>query len=82
MPQMVYRIQVRGHLRPEWSEWFDGMKISHEANGDTVLSGPVADQAALHGLLARVRDLGLTLLSLSSAAPTGSPGGEADADVE
>jgi hypothetical protein len=79
---MVYRIQVRGHLRPEWSGWFDGMKISHEANGDTVLSGPVADQAALHGLLARVRDLGLTLVSLSSAAPTGSAGGEADADFE
>ncbi len=49
----------QGYLRPEWSEWFDGMTITHESNGDTILSGPVRDQAALHGLLARVRDLGL-----------------------
>lgn len=63
----VFRIRVRGHLRPGWSEWFGGMSISYEANGDTILSGPVADQAALHGLLVRVRDLGLTLVSLSSS---------------
>jgi hypothetical protein len=62
----VYRIRVTGHLRPEWSEWFDGMNISQEGNGDTILSGPVRDQVPLHGLLVRVRDLGLTLISLSS----------------
>ena len=67
MIRTVYWIRVRGHLRPEWSEWFGGMTIAHEANGDTILSGPVADQAALHGLLARVRDLGLTLVSLRSS---------------
>jgi hypothetical protein len=64
METTVYRIRVRGHLRPEWSEWFGGMEIAHEANGDSVLSGPVPDQAALHGLLTKVRDLGLTLVSL------------------
>ena len=66
MTNRVYQIRVRGHLRPEWSEWFGDMTITHEANGDTTLYGPVMDQAALHGLLARVRDLGLTLVSLSS----------------
>ncbi len=70
--ETVYRIRVRGHLRPEWSEWFDGMSIAHEANGNTVLSGSVPDQAALHGLLVRVRDLGLTLVALSSDQLTNS----------
>lgn len=61
----TYQIRVRGYLDPEWSGWFDGLAITHEADGDTVLSGPVADQAALHGLLARIRDLGLLLVSVS-----------------
>jgi hypothetical protein len=60
----VYRIRVRGHLRPEWSEWFGGMTITLEENGDTTLSGPVADQPALHSLLVQVRDLGLTLIAV------------------
>jgi hypothetical protein len=58
----LYRLRVKGHLRPEWAEWFDGMTITQETNGETTLSGLVADQAALHGLLVKVRDLGLMLL--------------------
>ncbi len=61
-----YRIRVRGHLGPAWSDWFDGFRVSAEPDGDTTLEGPVADQAALHGLLARVRDLGLTLLAVEA----------------
>jgi hypothetical protein len=63
----VYQIRVRGHLGERWSEWFEGMRITNEANGEAVLTGPVTDQAALHGLLARVRDLGLPLLAVSRA---------------
>ena len=61
---MVYQIRVTGHLDREWSDWFDGLSITLEDNGETLLSGPVVDQAALHGLLRKVRDLGLPLLSV------------------
>ena len=61
----VYQIRVRGHLGAWWSEWFEGWRISNEENGEAVLTGPVADQAALHGLLARVRDLGLPLIAVT-----------------
>ena len=61
---VVYQIRVRGELDVEWSDWFDGMTISHQADGETVLAGPVRDQCALHGILAKIRDLGLPLLSL------------------
>ena len=60
----VYRIRIQGHLGAQWREWFDGLDITWEPNGDTVLTGPVADQAALHGVLKKVRDLGLPLLSV------------------
>ncbi len=60
-----YEIRVRGVLDPAWSEWFDGMSITLGARGDTTLAGPVADQAALYGLIARLRDLGLTLVALT-----------------
>ncbi len=82
MSTTVYRIRVKGHLRPEWSPWFDGMAIVHEANGDTVLSGPVPDLAALHGLLMRVRDLGLTLVELSSTTPAHQPNSDPPTDLE
>jgi hypothetical protein len=62
---MVYQIRLKGHLGRQWTDWFDGLTITLEDNGDTLLTGPVADQAALHGLLKKVRDLGLTLLSLN-----------------
>ena len=60
----VYQIGVRGRLGPRWADWFDGLAITTEGNGDTLLTGPVVDQAALHGVLKRVRDLGLPLLSV------------------
>lgn len=59
-----YQIRLRGHLAPRWTEWFDGLTITLEANGDTLLTGPVADQAALYGLLRKVRDLGLPLVAV------------------
>ena len=61
----TYQVQVRGRLDPGWAGWFDGLAITHTDDGDTVLEGPVADQAALHGLLAKVRDLGLLLVSVN-----------------
>ena len=65
-----YRIRVGGHLDSGWSEWFEGLRLTHEANGETVLSGPIVDEAALHGVLAKVRDLGLPLLSTGFSSPT------------
>ena len=60
----LYEIRIEGHLGPEWSAWFDGLTITNEPNGEAVLAGPVVDQAALHGLMAKVRDVGLPLLSV------------------
>jgi hypothetical protein len=59
-----YEIRLEGHLDAHWTTWFDGMSVSRDGHGTTVISGAVADQAALHGLLQRVRDLGLPLVSL------------------
>jgi len=67
---MLYQIRVKGHLEPQWTDWFAGLTISLEKNGDTQLTGPVADQAALHGLLKRIRDLGMPLLSVNCIEPT------------
>jgi hypothetical protein len=58
----IYHIRVKGHLDPNWADWFDGLTITLEANGATLLTGPVIDQSALHGLLKKIRDLGLPLL--------------------
>ena len=60
-----YEIHLRGRLDQRWASWFDGMTVSTGADGTTLIRGPVADQAALHGLLARLRDLGLPLLSVT-----------------
>ena len=60
----VYLIRIKGRLEPRWSAWFDGLTVTQEENGDTLLRGPVVDQAALHAALTRVRDLGLPLLSV------------------
>jgi hypothetical protein len=59
---IVYQIRIKGHLDRRWTDWFGGLTITLEDNGDTLLTGPVADQAALHGLLRKVRDLGMPLL--------------------
>jgi hypothetical protein len=59
-----YEIRVQGCLGPEWSAWFGGLTLSCNPRGETVLSGPVPDQAALHGILIKIRDLGLPLLSV------------------
>ena len=61
-----YEIRLKGHLEARWEQWFDGLTLTLEENGNTLLSGPLADQAALHGILKKVRDLGLTLLSVNS----------------
>ena len=60
----TYEIRVRGELDPQWSSWFDGLHVERARPGETVIVGPVADQSALHGVLARVRDLGMPLLSV------------------
>ena len=69
--QGYYQISVRGTLDPRWSTWFDGLTIIHDPDGDTTLAGPVADQAALYGLISKARDLGLTLLGVSRVAEDG-----------
>lgn len=62
---MAYQIRIKGHLGSQWTEWFEGLTITLEADGDTLLTGTVIDQAALHGLLKKVRDLGMPLLSVN-----------------
>lgn len=64
MAPINYRIRIQGHLAPEWSEWFGGMVVQRQPDGTTTLTGPVRDQAALHGLILQVRDLGLPLISV------------------
>ena len=64
-----YEIRLKGHLAARWAAWFDGMTLTREGDGTTRLHGPVIDQAALHGLLQRVRDLGLPLLAVARLEP-------------
>jgi hypothetical protein len=66
---MVYQIRVKGHLDYQWTNWFEGLTITLEDNGDTLLTGPVVDQAALHSLLRKVRDLGMPLISAIRVKP-------------
>jgi hypothetical protein len=70
----IYEIRIKGHLDYKWADRFEGLTITLEDNGDTLLTGPVIDQAALHGLLKKVRDLGMPLLSVCPLEP-----GQADA---
>jgi hypothetical protein len=71
-----YEIRVRGVLDRRWSGWFNGLQVSSDEPGQTTIAGPIADQAALHGLLAKVRDLGLPLLSVRPISPGQEPGKE------
>ena len=70
---IYYEIQVKGHLDPRWSEWFDGMTIRHEPNGNTTFYGPVADQAALFGVLMKIHNLNLPLISVNPADSDAAP---------
>jgi hypothetical protein len=64
-----YEVRLKGHLDARWAGWFDGLTLTRESNGTTVLRGHVPDQAALHGLLQKVRDVGLPLVSVTTTAP-------------
>ena len=77
-----YEIRIQGRLEARWAAWFDGLSLTHESAGTSVLRGPVADQAALHGLLQKVRDLGLPLISVMQAGPEQANGRDVDADPE
>ena len=66
---MVYQIRIKGHLGPRWADWFGDVSITLEDNGDTLLTCPVVDQAALYGLLRKVRDLGMPLISAIRVKP-------------
>ena len=72
--RVVYQIKIKGRLGRQWTDWFEGLTITQDEDGDTLLTGPVVDDAALHGLLKKVRDLGLPLLSVNRVEP-----GQADA---
>lgn len=65
----IYQIRVKSHLGPEWTDWFEGLSMTLEEDGDMLLTGPVVDQAALHGLLKKVRDLGMLLVSVNPMEP-------------
>jgi hypothetical protein len=75
---VVYQIRVKGQLGPQWTDWFGGLAIAVEEDGDTLLTGPLVDQAALYGLLKKVRDLGMPLVSVNciQPGPTNTSGGK------
>ena len=67
--QSQYEIEIEGHLDDRWQEWFEGFTLMHTADGRTVLTGPIRDQAALHGMLKKINNLGLTLISVNPVNP-------------
>jgi hypothetical protein len=70
----IYHIRVKGRLEPRWNDWFEGMTVTPETNGDTLLSGQIVDQAALHGVLTKIRDLALPLVSVMEVNTTQAGG--------
>jgi len=66
---LIYEIRIKGHLGPEWTDWFEGLAITLEVNGETLLTGPLVDQAALHSVLKKVRDLGMPVLAVIQVQP-------------
>ena len=65
----VFEIRIQGHLSPQWQDWFEGLTITLEEDGNTLLNGPVVDQSALHGILKKIRNLNMPLLSVNSTDP-------------
>ena len=78
----LYEIRLRGHLENRWADWFEDMSLTREANGETLIIGPVTDQAALHGLLRKVRDLGLPLVSVIQVDRRQASGPDVNTDTE
>ena len=66
--QLYYQIRIRGELDPVWMEWFEGLALTHDRQGNTVLTGPIVDQTALHSILLKIRDLNLKLISVNEIA--------------
>ena len=79
---MVYQIRIKGHLSDPWADWFGGVTITLETNGNTLLTCTVIDQAALHGLLKKVRDMGVPLISVNQVDPKWADGPEANANTD
>jgi len=78
----TYEIRIKGHLDDKWVDWFDGLSITREDNGETLLRGLVVDQAALHGLLRKVRDLGLPLIAVNLVEPKQANGLDGNVDTD
>ena len=78
----LYEIRIKGHLDHRWGEWFEGLSFTHDSDGTTILAGPVVDQAALHGLLRKVRDLAVTLVSVIRVDREQPEVSHVDADAE
>ena len=78
----LYEIRLKGHLDDKWADWFDGLTITRADNGETLLRGPVVDQAALHGVLRKVRDLGLPLVSVNQIDPKQANGPDGNTDTD
>ena len=78
----TYEIRLKGHLDAKWDDWFDGLTITRADNGETLLRGPVVDQAALHGVLRKVRDLGLPLVSVNRIDPKQANGPDGNVDTD
>jgi len=78
----LYEIRLKGHLDARWTDWFEGLSFTHASDGTTILSGPVVDQAALYGLLRKVRDLGLPLIAVIKVDPKQANGPEVNADTD